>query len=262
MSSEISDCTSSPVSLDVENLASEPISRVPKGLAEVPDSIEIPPESPKPNAIQRFVITLGLVFIHLMTWTVQFCNWILKNVFGYSSRQKMLYTELHHIAKNGDAQEIEAFLIQHGEEANAAGFLFSEFLFLPELHAHLPEILKGANVCFCKDNGFFCKRWREHPDTYRRISSHVYQGQECYGIGHFLFWLDPAGNTRFQFEKSPFLGFFSTVNHVIDYLRYKRDNEQQGVTGASSYTETYCLMCKVDPNEYLTRKINFISGDY
>jgi hypothetical protein len=240
--------------------ALESVSPTPQGLAAISDSMEIPRESPiKPNIVQRLALNIGLLFFHLITWTVQLCNWILKNIFGYASRQKRLYNELHHIATNGDVNKIEEFLTRHAEEASAAGFLFGEFLYIPELHSHLSEILKGANVCFSRDNGFFCRRWSEQPGAYQRTSSHVYQGEECYAIGHFLFWLDPDGNTRFQFEKSPFLGFFSTVNHIIDYLRYKRDNEQQGVTGASCFTESCCLICKADPTDFLIRKIN--SGD-
>ena len=151
--------------------------------------------------------------------------------------------------------KVEAFLVEHADEEFAAGYLFSEFLDIPELHPHLTELLQGANICMVDDRGFFCRRWSEHPDCYRRISSHKYQENECYAIGHFLFWLDLEGNTRFQFENSPWKGFFSAINHAIDYLRYVRDNEQQGVTGSSVYTEEYCLKVEVDPLLVLSRKV-------
>lgn len=252
MVSEISDCTPSSAEFDTEKFYFEPAVR--RGLAAVPDSIQVPTVPPKPNFLERFLISTGLIFVHWFTWTAQFFNWMLKTFFGFASRQKMLYQELHSISKRGDIEEIKGFLTKHSEDSSHAGFLFGEFLALPELYSHLHEILNGANVCLAKDGGFFCSRWRDHPDSYQRISSHQYQNEQCYAIGHFLFWLDHSGSTRFQFEKSPFKGFFSSIDHLIDYLRYKRDNEQQGVTGSSPHTEHYSLKVTVSPETFLARK--------
>lgn len=233
----------------------------PQGLAGIPDSIHVPSEPQKPNLFKRIVITFGLGLIHLVIWAIHVYNWILHTVFGYSSRQKIVYGELQHIASTGNTNEIEEFLIEHAQEATAAGFLCGEFVFLPELYAYLTEILRGANVSLCQDRGFFCDQWKQHPDCYRRISSHQYQTTECYAIGHFLFWLDLTGNTRFQFEKSPLQGWFNTIHHIIDFLRYKRDDEQQGVTGVSPYTESRCLMLTIDPKAYLARRTTIFTSE-
>jgi hypothetical protein len=256
MTLEISDCTSCSSEFEIRDCFFETNSQAPKGISSITDSIHIHPVAPKPNFIQRFVISLSLVFFHMVTWTVQLTNWILKNIFGVESRQKILYRELHQISKEGDAEKIEKFLEEHSEDSFAAGYLFSEFSDLPELYPYLPRILEGANMCLAGDRGFFCRRWREYPDAYQRISSHKYQCNECYAIGHFLFWLDPEGNTRFQFENSPLRGFFSAINHCIDFLKYKRDNEQQGPTGTSSHTEHYCIRIEIDPTNFILRKLN------
>lgn len=251
----VTDCSSSIDDFNIEKATLNFPSQESEGLGKTHEVTHIHPTAPKPNFIQRIAIAVTLIFFHMVTWTVQFTNWILKSVFGYESRQKVLYRELHHISKKGDVGKIEEFLVEHSENSFAASYLFSEFIDLPHLYAHLPQILEGANVCLVNDGGFFCRRWSEHPDSYPRISSHQYQGNECYAIGHFLFWLDLDGNTRFQFENSPLRGFFSTINHIVDYLRYKRDNEQQGVTGTSPYTEQYCLKVEVDPADFIARKL-------
>ncbi len=257
MISEVSECAAASTDLEINLAPFELRTAAPRGLGSIPDSIHIhPAAAPKPNLIKRFAISIGLVFIHMVTWSIQFTNWILKTFFDFGSRQKVLYRELHHISKHGDMGKIEEFLVEHSEESFAAGYIFSEFVDLPELYSHLAEILQGANICMAGDNGFFCRRWSEHPDCYQRISSHEYQDDQCYAIGHFLFWLDLEGNTRFQFENSQFRGFFSGINHVIDYLRYRRDNEQQGVIGTSPHTEDYCLRVEVDPLTFISRKLD------
>jgi hypothetical protein len=239
MTLEISDLTAT--SFDTEAAPIEFAVSAPSGLASVPDSISAPITAPKPHMIQRMFVSVGLFLVHLATWTIQLTNWIIKVVLGYASKQKALYQELHQLAKEGNNERIQEFLLKHAHEKSAAGYLFSELVQLPELHSHLAEILQGANICLANDQGSFCRRWSQHADCYRRPSSHQYQEDHCFAIGHFLFWLDLEGNTRFQFENSPLKGLISTINHLIDYLRYRRDNEQQGVTGTSPHTEEYCL---------------------
>lgn len=252
---EISDCTSSSQALfETEKISFEEISQTPKGLASVPDSIHAYPIAPKPNCFMRIAISLALVFFHLVTWSFQLVNWILKAIFGGESRQEGLYQKLHYLSKEGDMGGIRQFLEEHAEEPFAAGYLFSEFVHLPELHSHLAEILQGANICLVGDGGFFCRRWREHPDCYQCPSSHNYKEGQCFAIGHFLFWEDLDGSTRFQFENSPLRGFFGWIHHMIDFLRYRRDNEQQGVTGTSLHTEDYCLKVNVDSLDFTSRK--------
>jgi len=249
MISEISDTTS--IEFDNEISSFEPVRGAPKGLSAIPDTMDALPKAPKPHLIKRIILSIGLLIVHGTTLTLRFCHWAFEKLTG-PSRAKVLYQHLHHIAKKRDPAEIQAFLLKHSEENHAAGYLFKELLKLPEIHPFLAEILKGANVSLSNDRGFLFRSWKEHPEAYQRISSHEYQEDECYAIGHVLFWLDQSGHTRFQFENSPLKGFFSAINHVIDYLRYKRDNEQQGVMGSSAYTEDYCLTFEVDPKNYLT----------
>lgn len=254
MALEISDCVAVATDYEMDRPIFE--AHVPKGLAAVPDSISPPPaKAPKPNFIHRTAIHIGILFIHSITWTVRFFNWTFHKIFGYTCSQKEFYRQLHELAKKGDPDAIKEFLIEHSDEGHATSYLADEFLALPELYPHLTEILRGANICLVNDGGFFCRRWSDHPNAYRRSSSHAYQDKECYAIGHFLFWLDPAGQTRFQLEKSPFKGIFNVIDHSIDYLRYKRDNEQQGVMGASPHTEEYFLPVQVDPSEFIARKV-------
>ncbi len=253
---EVSDCTSIPSDVEVERPSTSGKPSAPQGLSGVPDSIQhIHSIAPKPNFLKRTAIAIGLVLIHMLTWVIQFSNWVLKNIFGISSRQKTLYRELHSLSMKGDMGKIEEFLIENSTHAFVAGYLFSEFLDLPELHPYFSEILQGANVCLYGDRGFFCRRWSEHPECYKRLSSHDYQNDECYSIGHLLFWKDSEGDTRFQFENSPLKGFFSSINHLIDYLRYKKDNEQQGVVGTSMYTEDFCIKVEVNPLKFMVRTL-------
>lgn len=230
----------------------DPLASPPRGSPWTPDTLSRPPA--KPSLIYRGVVHLGLVFFQMATWAIQASNWVLKNFFGLASRQKVLYRELFGICQTKNFEKIEAFLKHHSKKTHAAGFLFSEFLALPEIYFFLPEILKGANVRIYKDEGFFCRRWSQHSLARQRVSSHRYQGRECYEVGHFLFWLDPEGHTRFQFERSPFRGVFGFVNHGIDFLRYLRDCEQQGVVGNSPFTEEHCLTVPIDPADYLDRR--------
>lgn len=255
MTLEVSECTAPAYTdIDLERPSFE--IRAPRGLSAISDSITPPPaKAPRPGFFQRAAIHLGIIFVHAITWTVQFVNWAYHKIFGYSCSQKEFYHKLHEVAEKGSPDEIKEFLIEHSDEGHATSYLSEEFLALPELYPHLTEILRGANICLLNDSGFFCRRWSDHPEAYRRTSSHAYQDKECYAIGHFLFWLDPQGHTRFQLEKSPFKGFFSAIDHTIDYLRYKRDNEQQGVMGASPHTEEYFIPVEVEPHTFIARKV-------
>ena len=250
---EIPSCTSTDADFEIDLSEAQPLR--PKGLSNIPDSTESHPVASKPNLLKRSTISVGLIFVHMVTISIQLSNWILKTLFRFSNQQKVLYQELYHISKNGIKSQIQKFLVDNSHHAFAAGYLFSEFLDLPETYIYLAEILQGANICLENDKGFFCRRWSDYPESYRRTSSHKYQGEECYAIGHFLFWLDLDGNTRFQFENFPLKGFFNSINHLIDYLLYRRDNEQQGVSGTSKHTEEYCLKIEVDPLEFMVRKL-------
>lgn len=203
----------------------------------------------KPNLAIRILASLGLLFALFLTFPIRIAHHILSR----ENRHKMaLYNQLHRLAKEGNQEGIRSFLKRHINH-QSIGFLFNDLLHLPELHSDLAEILQGANVCIKGDNGFFFKRWKSHPTAYQRISSHDYQEDECYAIGHLLFWLSPKGNTHFQFEKSPLKGL-SIFEHGVDYLRYRRDNQQQGPAGISFHTENYCLNYQtIDPHKFRNR---------
>lgn len=256
MLTEVTDLSPTSISLESCDAPAEAFSPLhPFGLAAIKDSIQPCQAAPKPNRLKRLILSLTLFLVHLSTWTVQLFTWALSHLLGQAGRQKSLYSQLYHIAKTGNQQEIQHFLKNHRCDPSAAGFLFGEFLHLSEAHLYLPEILKGANVCLCEDRGFFFDRWKEHAHAYPRLSSHDYQKGQCYAVGHLLFWLSPTGNTHFQFEKSPSLGFVDAIHHLVDYLRYWRDNEQQGVMGASPYTEKYCLNVRISPVDFLARHL-------
>ena len=233
-----------------ESTFPKPLDHVPKGLAAVQDSMSSFPKAPKPPIVKRMILYIGILLVHFTTLTLRFFRWVFEKMTGRPARTTFLYEQLHRIVKKGKLEETRTFLAKHSVEENVAGYLFNEFLRLPEMHFALPEIMKGANISLRNDNGFFYEHWKEHPEAYQRISSHVYQDDECYAIDHFLFWLDESGQTRFQFEKSPLQGFFGAIDHVIDYLRYKRDNEQQGIMGSSPHTEEYSIAISVDPKSF------------
>ncbi|MBU6383951.1 MAG: hypothetical protein KGQ49_02015 [Verrucomicrobia bacterium] len=239
---EISDCTS--VSAPEFESDQEAVLPRPKGLAAIPDSLQAslhaPLAAPKPNLIWRGALTLALSCFHLLVLNLRFIEWVIE-LFTGPCQQKAMYRELHAIALEGDRAKIEEFLEEHPDPLFPACYLVSEVLSIPGAFPHLPAILEGANVCLAGDRGAFCQKWKTHPKCVQRISSHNYREDESFAIDHILFWVDPEGNTRFQLERSPLDGFFSALEHTIDYLRYKRDNEQQGVVGASPHTEDFCL---------------------
>ena len=241
---EISDCTASS-SIDAEDtrVFFEAISPIPKGLAAVPDSLAPHPVPVKPNFFVRMAISVALVFFRLATLSFQLLNWFFKTLFSQDCQER-LYDQLHRISKTGDREGIQHFLENHANESFAASYLFSEFLDLPELYPHLSEILQGANICLEGDGGFFFRRWSEHPDCYTRISSHHHQKNKCFALDHCLFWEGLDGNTHFQFESSPFRGFFGWIYHTMDFLRFIRDKEQQGPSGTSPHTEEFCIKIK------------------
>jgi hypothetical protein len=216
--------------------------RSPKGLSAISDSIDMCPlkGAPKPNSILRIGYSMALKVFQIMTLGIELWAWVFERIFGGLS-QRSLYEKLYEISLKGNVHEIQNFLKKHSQNSSAVSYLFSEFQNLPRIVAHLPEILKGANVCLEGDRGFFYSRWKSHAESYPRVSSHCYQPNTCFAIDHVLFWLDLEGNTRFQFENSPLNSLLSSMRHFADYLRYKRDNEQQGVTGTSAFTEEHPL---------------------
>jgi hypothetical protein len=220
-----------------------PIQRCsPGGLTTVPDTILSTPH-PKPNFLIRSTLFLGLWTLHASLWVFHLFSWAIHKATGPCS-EKSLYQELRQLLdKKGD---LASFLEKEEKRQNIGGFILRELRALPELQPHLKEILDGANIRMIGDNGFFYHRWSHHREAYSRVSSHSYQKDQCYGLGYICFWLDLEGNTRFQFENTPFKGFINTVYHIIDMLRYWRDNEQQGVAGMSAYTESHCLNIPID----------------
>lgn len=253
---EIDNINSTSSSAEIE---SEPnVQSVPKGLASVKDSVTlsgIHRRAPKPPMLYAIAFSFCLVMFETITFLIRSLNDAIKSIFGWKDHQKYLYRELHQVAAQKNEGKIREFLIQHKENSLPIAFLFGELLHMPELFPHLLDMLKGANICL-NDYGFFCRRWNEHPSCYKRLSSHNYQGDECYAIEHLLFWQDPEGHTRLQFENSQWRGIFDSIHHIIDFLRYRRDNEQQGVTGASPHTEDYCLNVEIDLERFISKKLD------
>lgn len=220
------------------------------GWASFPDSLApaAPPEKSfsferipaKPPIYLQALFSFGLVLTHAVTFVFQACFWLIDAIYGMC-QQKQLYIQLHEIAYQNDLEILFRFLSEQAEKDHIAGYLMKQFLDLPELHPHLVQILQGANVRLENEEGVFCRIWSQHPEAHVRISSHQYQGNQCYQLGYFLFWLDLEGNTRFQFENHPLKTPRDWIFHWIDLLRYKRDNQQQGVVGTSHHTEHYCL---------------------
>lgn len=224
--------------------------RSPKGILQGKDTLDSPPEHPKPPLLQRGAMAFGLFVVHAFTLGYRFLCWLCDAACG-PCRQRKLYKQLLLAAKEGKAEQ---FIKANAHHSHFAGYLMKELQAMPELHTHLEEIVKGANVRIKGDQGFFCHHWRKQPGTHRRISSHKYQGKHCYELHHFVFWLDLKGHTRFQLQKSPLKGLRSCIEHLIDLLRYRRDNRQQGPAGSSPRTETHCITVVIDPQSYATRR--------
>ncbi len=222
----------------------------PKGVLQGKDTLESRPKHRKPPLLQRGAMAFGLFVVHAFTLGYRFLCWIRDAVCG-PCRQRKLYKQLLLAAKQGKAEQ---FIGKNGHHPHFGGYLMQELKALPELHAHLEEIVKGANVRIEGDRGFFCHHWRSHPEARRRISSHKYQEKHCYELHHFAFWLDPDGHTRFQLQNSPLRGLRSCIEHLIDLLRYRRDNRQQGPAGSSPRTETDCISVAIDPQDFQTRR--------
>ena len=244
--------------LETDFPMSEPSSplRSIKSISFPVDSPKIHSQPPKPSLVSRIALFTALIFFQMLSWSLRSCSWVFEKIFDCSCPEKPLYRELHKVSKQGNIEKIREFLIEQSENAFAASYFFSEFVELNEIYSHLPEILKGANVCLEGDSGFFCNRWSQHPASYQRLSSHQHLVGKCYAIGHVLFWIDLEGNSRFQFENSPLKGFLSSIDHIIDFLRYRKDNEQQGVVGTSPHTEEFCLRIEIDPSEFMFRKLS------
>lgn len=217
------------------------------GLTGIKDSITPLPKT-RSNTLKGLSISLVLYPVCLFAWGARSITWIFKKCLGYTTKNPNVYGKLYKMATSGDHSKIEAFLkkITLNER-----YYFSEIFRIHELHPHLTKILEGANICLANDGGTLFNKWKQHPQAKSRSSSHNYQKGQCYAIEHFLFWLDPNGNTRFQLEKSPLKGFCSRIEHLIDYLRYKRDHQQQGVVGTSPHTEDRCLSIEINTGDFV-----------
>lgn len=239
MSFEISEYPSSAFT-DYE--ADEPFFSIPLSLPVDPLSID--PlhgvQAPSAPLLQRLTAAAGLVFFQLLTFSIQLWSWGVEWIRG-PCEERMLYKELYQLAQTNNLDQIEQFLTLRAEEFHGAAYILKELFTLPELYPYLIDILQGANVQLVGDNGQFYNRLLAHPKSHPRISSHKYQNKHCAELGYLLFWIDLEGNTRFQLEKNPLKNLRSTIHHICDYLRYKRDNQQQGIVGSSRYTESHCL---------------------
>ncbi len=220
----------------------------PKGLAGIPDSISPPPQKgEKPHFIKRTLISIGLVLVYLLASPFFLLHWIFEAVFYGGDNEKALYHKLSKAIQKGP-EKIKKFLNKHKDKPGSIGIIFKEFLNLEEVHPHLPKILEGANVQLMNDGGYFYDKWSQISISYQRMSSHVYQEGKCRAIDHLLFWKALDGNTRFQLEHSPLEGFsIRSLWHLVKWMVYRRDNEQQGVTGISPHVEDHPIMVPIIP---------------
>lgn len=249
MSLEVPSVSFSDPFIEEETTPIAPLS--PKGLSSIPDSLA-PPSHPPPPFFKKTIVSFALAAAHLLFAPFYILFGAIDWIYGICI-QKNLYRALGKIVEKGG--DIAEFLSSAASQKTEAGFILGEFAHLPELHPYLKEILEGANICLREEGGHLFSLWKAHPQAYPRTSSHKYQKGCCFALNHLLFWLDLEGNTRFQFENNPFLrDFRGTLFHFIDYLRYIKDNRQQGVIGTSSYTESYSIDIPIDLNCYLSKK--------
>ncbi len=194
----------------------------------------------RPAVPIRCVLSAALATLHASLWLFHLGSCLTDFLCGADS-QKTIFLKLHDLADNQD--EARSFMEQVSRESTdpSTQFLMIQFLALPEIHPHLGEILRGANVRLQGDQGRYFRTWSAHESARPRTSSHLHLPNECYEIGHLLFYLDLEGHTRMQFENSPLNSCRNWVYHTLDYLYHLRDGEQIGVAGTSPHVESRYL---------------------
>lgn len=201
-------------------------------------------ESKATDCIKKAFLTGVIWGITFLLSGVTFLSKIYSIIVGKTDEQKHLEVVLKLLKQSGPQIAISYLLnlklneSKYEKLSESSRIILNEFLNLPQTHMHLEAILKGANVKLQNDFGRLCNRWKNFPGVYERLSSHDSQDGKFYAFGNVLFWIDKDGDTRFQVEKNPFRGFFDKLYHIIDYLKYARDEKQQGISGSSIFTES------------------------
>jgi hypothetical protein len=218
-------------------------SHISKGVGEIPDTLSPGLPGPPPFLV-RAALSVGIVCLHALLSAFHLACWIYDLFFG-EPEEKSIYLALHDLSHSQDLAVAHMQKLHRAATDPIAHFWIGELLAIEELHPHLGELLRGANVRLEKDQGHFFRKWAEHSESYPRISSHHYQEPHCRALGHVLFYLDLQGHTRMQFENSPLLGVRGWIYHTLDYLYYCHDNQQIGVAGISPHTDAFHLNIQV-----------------
>jgi len=199
-------------------------------------------------------LLINFCLLTLKSYLIQYkaFAWIKRKIFGLSKEEKLMYQLEKYCRENKD-EELYRFVytlsLERKKDREDFEELLLELFHIKELHIHLKEIFRGANIKI-EDNGSFFNKWKSNPQSYSRMSSHDHEKGQGFAFSHSLFWLDKDGHTRFQLENTPLTGISNRILHLIDYLHYIKSSEQQGILGSSIYTETNPIIIKVDPIKY------------
>jgi hypothetical protein len=220
-----------------------PVRKRVQGFADVQDRLAscLSSTERRPNIVVRALLMGCIGLLHFLSLPLY-----LYNLCCAKSSESELYNDLFQVSHSPEeARALMQKISCDNFAPTCVRFWMQKLLQLPVLHPHLKEIMCGANVKFEGDNGFACK-WAQDPQARQRMSSHRYKDDLCHEIGHGVFWQDCEGNTHLQFQRSPLKNsLFSAVQHLIDYLNYKKDGLQQGPSGTSPHVEDHCLLFKL-----------------
>lgn len=138
--------------------------------------------------------------------------------------------------------------LSHNEEREIISYLEKNFEISPD---QLKEILMGAHVRL-EDNGQAYAEWAEKVvSKQQRLSSHPSDTTQ-YGIrGSLVKELlfsrtketDNKTYTWFQLENHP-VSFGHIIRHMLDYIKYKMTNQNQGPYGSSNATDRTPIILK------------------
>lgn len=153
-----------------------------------------------------------------------------------------------HLKDAKDAQEVLSHLLV--DDPSLAPKTLVDFLCRPSVAPFLPKLMKGANCVLEGDTESLFWQCTQIPGAKPRPSSHPHQKGTSYGIestllGECLIWKDQEGKMRLQFEAHSLTSLFKAYFHLVDYLRYKLNSEQQGLYGSSKHTDAHPLVIRI-----------------
>ena len=136
--------------------------------------------------------------------------------------------------------------ITEGEEKQIISYLEDNFEMTPE---QLKEILMGAHVRL-EDDGHAYEEWAKLSSIQQRLSSHA-SNKAQFGvrgalIKELLFSQSTESGTSFtwfQLENHP-VSFGHIIRHMLDYVKYKLSNQNQGPYGCSDATDSAPIILK------------------